>query len=106
LTLDNSRIDKAFWLVGYVLPIPEDDAKKKALEAIVGGKLETIIPQFMKMLSLMIKENHETSEMWIQFFTQLLRYINGESDDMPEVNIPQEEINKIWTIYDINHKEK
>lgn len=98
MTLDNNRIDETFWLFGLVMPIPEDDSKKKALEGIVGGKLETVIPQFMKMLGLMIKQNHETAEMWIKFVSESLDYIQKKSDKLPEVDIPQEEINRLIRI--------
>ncbi|QMU53530.1 MAG: hypothetical protein GKS07_10980 [Nitrosopumilus sp.] len=106
MTLNNSRVEKIFWMFGHIMPLPQDDAKKKALEGIIGGKLETIVPQFMKLLSLMIKENPEVAEMWFEFFSQSVSYIREDSDEMPEVSIPQEEINRIWTVYDINHKGK
>ncbi len=106
MTLDNDRIDKIFWLFGNILPIPQDDAKRKALEAIVGGKLQTIIPQFMHMLSIMMKQNHEVSEMWIEFFSQSLDYIQCISDESPQVDLPQGEIDKIWKVYAINHRNK
>lgn len=104
MTLDNSRIDKIFWLFGAVLPIPENDSRKKALEAVVGGKLEVIIPQFMKLLSLMLKENPEAAEMWFTFFSQSIAYIKNESDKMPDNSMTEEELERFWKIYGITHK--
>ncbi len=98
MTLDDSRVDETFWLFGLVMPIPQDDSKKKALEAIIGGKLETIVPQFMKMLSLMIKDNHDAAEMWISFVSESLDYIQGKSNKLPDVDYPQEEINRLMRI--------
>jgi len=104
MTLDNSRIDKVFWLFGNIMPLPEDESKKKALEAIIGGKIEQTVQQFMKLLSLMIKQNPDDAEMWIRFVSQSIRYMQRETDKMPDTDMSEEELERFWKIYGITHR--
>jgi len=96
--LDDSRIDETFWLFGLVFPIPNDSKKKAQFDALVGGKVEKIIPQFIHMLSRLIKDNPQTAEMWFDFVSQGIAYMKGESDKLPDVDYPQEEINRLMRI--------
>jgi len=103
--IDNSRVDKIFWLFGHVMPMPQDESKRKALEAILGGKMEQVTQQFMKLLSLMMKQNPETAEMWIEFISQATSYMQCKSDKIPETNLSDEELERLWQVYGVNHKQ-
>lgn len=96
--LDDSRIDEVFWLFSLVFPIPSDSKKKTQFDALVGGKVEKIIPQFIHMLSQLIKDNPQTAEMWFDFVSQGISYMKKESNKLPDVEYPQDEIEKLMRI--------
>ena len=68
--MNHNRIDEFFWLFGLVFPIPTDPKKKEQFDALVGGKIESVIPQFIHILSQLIKDNEKESEMWFRFLSQ------------------------------------
>ena len=96
--LDDSRVDEAFWLFGLVFPMTEDSKKKAQFDALFGGNIEKIIPQFIHMLSQLIKDNPQTAEMWFDFVSQSISYMKKESDKLPDVEYPQEQIEKLMRI--------
>ena len=96
--MNEKRIDEFFWLFGLVFPIPEDSKKKLQFDALVGGKIEKVIPQFIHMLSQLIKDNEEKSEMWFTFLRQGIDYMQEKSSKLPDVDYPQEEIDRLMRI--------
>jgi len=96
--LNHNRIDEFFWLFGIVFPIPQDIKKKAKFDALVNGKMETIIPQFIHILSQLIKDNEKDAEMWFRFLSEGVDYMTEKSNQLPETSIPQEEINRLMEI--------
>ena len=97
--MNNNRIDEFFWLFGTVFPFPNDSTKKERFEMLTGGvKLETAIPEVLKIISRLIQDNKEDAEMWFRFFRQGIDYMMENSNDLPETTIPQDEINRLMRI--------
>ena len=97
--MNQNRIDEFFWLFGTVFPIPESEEKKAKFEALTGGvKLEIAIPQMLKIVSTLIQDNQEDAKMWFRFLKQGIDYMTEQSNKLPEVSIPQDEINRLMGI--------
>jgi len=96
--MNQNRIDEFFWLFGLVFPIPQDSKKKEQFDALVGGKIEKVMPQFIHMLGQLIKDNEEKSQMWFTFLNQGIQYMQEKSNKLPDVDYPQEEIEKLMRI--------
>ena len=90
MTLDDSRINEFFDVSSWVLPVPNDPKKIAQIEALTGGqKLEKIIPQFINVFKLMVKQNKETSEMWFRFFRQGIDFMDGTRNMPPDIEMEQ-----------------
>ena len=96
--MNHNRIDEFFWLFGIVFPIPEDPKRKEKFDLLVGGKIENIIPQFIHILSQLIKDNEKDAEMWFRFLSEGVDYMTEKTNELPDTSIPQEEITKLMRI--------
>ena len=97
--MNKLRVDEFFWLLGNVFPMPESPEKKAKFEALTGGvKLETAIPQMLKIVSQLLLDNEEQAELWFRFFREGIDYMNEESNQLPEVGYPREEIERLMRI--------
>jgi len=97
--MNKNRIDEFFWLFGTVFPFPQSQEKRQKFEVLTGGiKLETAIPQMLKIISQLIQDNQNDAEMWFRFFKEGIDYMNETSYNLPEVSIPQEEISRLMRI--------
>lgn len=92
--INNKRLDDMFFLFGLVLPLG-DEQKKTAFEAIVGMKLEEIVPIVLKGISEQIKANPEAGEGYLDFVVQAIQYAKEETDDLPETQYDPEKLKQI-----------
>ena len=87
--LQDNGINEFFDVLSRVVPIPNDPKKIAQIEALTGGqKLEKIIPQFINIFKLMVKQNKDSSEMWFRFFKQGIDFMDGTTNHPPDIEMP------------------
>ena len=88
------RITKVMILFCEILPIYEKE-QQAAFRLIFGKDMTEIIPKFIHDLSLQMSKSRTESTPYLIFVKQALDHALGYSKTMPDVDYPQEEIEKI-----------
>ncbi len=86
--LDDKRVREMWWLFARILPIDE-----KAGE-LFGVKFAQLLPETCTTLGNECAKNLETFDMYLDFIVQSINYMRKETDDQPNIDYNQEEIQK------------
>ena len=89
-----NRSTKCLILFSDILPIYEKK-QQAAFRLIFGKDMADIIPKFIYDLSIQVSKSREESTPYLIFLKQSLDYVLGYTDEMPSVDYPQEEIEKL-----------
>ncbi len=88
------RLTKCLILFSDILPIYEKE-QQAAFRLIFGKDMSEIIPKFLYDLSIQCSKTRETSTPYLIFLKQSLDHTLGFTDEMPQVDYPQDEIEKL-----------
>jgi len=88
------RLTKCLILFSDILPIYEKE-QQAAFRLIFGKDMTEIIPKFLYDLSIQCSKTRETSTPYLIFLKQSLDHTLEFTDKMPEVDYPQDEIEKL-----------
>ena len=88
------RLTKCLILFSEIIPIYEKE-HRAAFRLIFGNDITEIIPKFMHDLAIQISKNRESSSPYLIFLKQSLDHTLGFSSKMPEVDYPQDELEKL-----------
>lgn len=93
--IDTKRLDEMFFLFGLILPIDKDNPNTIALETILGAKLEKIVPLVLHGIGDSMKNNLPLAEGFLDFISEAILYIKGDTDDLPQTQYDPEKVKKI-----------
>jgi hypothetical protein len=88
------RLTKCLILFSDILPI-YDKEQQVAFRLIFGKDMAEVIPKFLYDLSIQCSKTREASTPYLIFLKQSLDHTLGFTDKMPEVDHPQDEIEKL-----------
>lgn len=88
------RLTKCLILFSDILPIYEKE-QQAAFRLIFDKDMTEIIPEFLHDLAMQCSKTREASTPYLIFLKQSLDHTLGFTDEMPEVDYPQEEIEKL-----------
>lgn len=97
MALIKTRVDEMWWLFGFVLPVEGVD-NKEMIKNTLGHGLEQIIPEVMPVLAQYCEKDLEKFEMYLDFISQAIKYMKGETDSHPEVDVDRSEYEKFMQI--------
>ena len=80
-------------LFADILPI-YDDKQRTAFRLAFGHDLAEIIPQFFQDLGHYVIKNEDDSMPYLNFLKQSLDYIIGYTDTAPEIDAPEDMVEK------------
>ena len=89
-----NRLTKCLILFSEILPIHSKE-NKAAFRLIFGKDMTEIIPKFFYDLAIQCSKTREGSTPYLIFLKQSLDHTLGYSDEMPDVDYPQEAIEKM-----------
>ena len=89
-----NRTTKCLILFSDILPIYEKE-QRAAFRLIFGKDMTEIIPKFLYDLSIQVSKTRTESTPYLIFLKQSLDYVLGFTDKMPDVDYPQDEIEKL-----------
>ena len=88
------RLTKCLILFSDILPIYEKE-QQAAFRLIFDKDMTEIIPKFLYDLSIQCSKTREASTPYLIFLKQSLDHALGFTDTMPDVDYPQDEIEKL-----------
>lgn len=78
----SARLLESWHAFADVLPIYDPEAEK-VFRASFGMDMTKFIPDFCLHLGFEMVKNEKSTHAYLHFFGELLKYVNGERDDMP-----------------------
>ncbi len=88
-----NRLTKCLILFSDILPIYNKE-QQAAFRLIFGKDMAEIIPEFLHDLAIQCSKTREESTPYLIFLKQSLDHTLGFTDEMPQVDYPQDEIEK------------
>ncbi len=88
------RLTKCLILFSDILPIYEKE-QQAAFRLIFGKDMTEIIPEFLHDLAIQCSKTREESTPYLIFLKQSLDHTLGFTDEIPQVDYPQDKIEKL-----------
>lgn len=83
--LIESRVAESFWLFSNTLPIGEKQSQR--LIQAFGEDISKMLPELIQKFVQVCKTYPEEFEGYLDFISQSISYMKGESDKMPEIDV-------------------
>lgn len=77
------RTIEAFHTFSVVLPIYDEEARS-LFRASFKADMADLLPQFFQSLALESIKNESGFNQYVNYFNDLLKYVNGEIDEIPK----------------------
>ena len=78
-----TRTIEAFNALSVILPIYDDEARS-VFRATFQIDMADLLPEFFRSLALLAIRNKDEFDLYLNYFTELLRYIKHERDNLPK----------------------
>ena len=88
------RLTRCLILFTDILPIYKKE-EQAAFRLIFGKDMTEVIPKFLYDMSIQMAKNRKQSTPYLIFLKESLDHILGHTKNMPDVNYPSEEIEKL-----------
>ena len=85
MTLIQNRVKECFWLFSQTLPIGQNQTNK--LIDTFGEDISKALPQLITKMSDVCFSYPEDFEGYLEFISEAIQYMKGETDDLPDVDV-------------------
>ena len=92
MILDN-RVRQCFWLFMNTLPISKE--YQKNLQEAFGENTAKILPEIIVTVQNFCMKYPEDFDGYLEFVKQSIDYMRGDSDQLPEVDLNEEDYQKM-----------
>lgn len=85
MSLIENRVSECFWLFGNTLPIGKNQTEK--LIQSFGEDVSKLLPELFSKMSKVCMSYPVEFNGYLEFILQSIKYMRGESDDYPEIDV-------------------
>jgi len=91
--LDPIRVLDCFSLFGAIIPLgKKGSAERTALEAMMGNKMEKVIPDLMDAIRQICMLHPNDFDSYLEFIKQSIEYMRHQTNELPELEWNHDDI--------------